>query len=67
MIHVLDEVLGFAPDGKLEKLCLAGFLNLLNESERDIDLRGNSFRQVFAFFAVQECLGVAVKILQPLE
>jgi hypothetical protein len=34
-MHVLDEVLGFAPDGKLEKLCLAGFPNLLNEWKQD--------------------------------
>ena len=66
-MRVLDEVLGFAPDGKLEKLCLAGFPNLLNEWEQNIDLGGKSFRQVFAYFAGQEGPGVAVKILQPLE
>ena len=34
-MRVLDEVLGFAPDGKLEKPCLAGFPNLLNEWKQD--------------------------------
>jgi hypothetical protein len=43
-MRVLDEVLGFAADGKLEKLCMAGSPNLLNEWEQEIDLGGKSFR-----------------------
>jgi hypothetical protein len=36
--------LGFAPDGKLERLCLAGCPNLLHEWAWDVDLGGKSFR-----------------------
>ena len=34
----------FAPDGKLEKLCLAGMPNLLFEWDHEVDLGGKFFR-----------------------
>lgn len=43
-MSLLSECLGFASDGKLEKLCLAGCPNLLNEWEHEIDLGGKLFQ-----------------------
>ena len=40
----LDEILSFAPDGKLEKLCPAGLPNLLLEWDHEVDLGGKGFR-----------------------
>ena len=40
----LDKILSFRPDGKLEKVCLAGFPNLLHEWNLAVDLGGKFFR-----------------------
>ena len=39
-MDALAASLGFAPDGKLERLCLAGSPNLLHEWAWDVDLGG---------------------------
>lgn len=43
-MNALQETLAFAPDGKLEKLCLAGMPNLLNEWPHEVDLGDKFFR-----------------------
>ena len=43
-MSALQKILAFAPDGKLERLCLAGSPNLLFEWEHEIDLGGKLFR-----------------------
>jgi L-alanine-DL-glutamate epimerase-like enolase superfamily enzyme len=44
VMDTLAASLDFAPDGKLERLCLAGSPNLLHEWAWDVDLGGKTFR-----------------------
>ena len=40
----LNNILGFSPDGKLEKLRFDGYPNLLHEWDQEVDLGGKYFR-----------------------